>query len=202
VPAVTPPPLLANGVITFGCLGPQYKITEEVVAAWSAILRGVPNSALILKSSALGPEGNRQFVHSLFAARDVAAERVRLEGPSDHYTFLETYGRIDIALDTFPYNGGTTTTEAIWQGVPVIAFRGDRWVSRTSASILEAGGLGEFVGRSVDDYIALAIGLGNSPDTLSELRMTMRERLMRSAVCDTLAFAWNMESFYTRIRRP
>ena len=72
------------------------------------------------------------------------AERVRLYGPTNHYEFLETYNQIDIALDTFPYNGGTTTTEAIWQGVPVVTFWGDRWVSRTSASILRAGQPGPF----------------------------------------------------------
>ena len=107
----------------------------------------VPNSTLILKNASLGSAGNRQFVHSLFERHQVSPQRVRLDGPSDHYQFLETYGEIDIALDTFPYNGGTTTTEAIWQGVPVVTFHGDRWVSRTSASILQAAGLGELVGR-------------------------------------------------------
>ena len=198
VPDVATPPCLVNGYITFGSLAPQYKITPEVIEAWREILREVPNSRLLLKNSVLGSSANRDFV------RGILPGRVELEGPADHYAFLEAYHRIDIALDTFPYNGGTTTTEAIWQGVPVIAFNGDRWVARTSATILEAGGLGEFVGESVRDYIEHAVRLGNGSDTpqrLAELRSTMRSRLRKSPVCDTAAFARHMEEFYNRIRR-
>jgi protein O-GlcNAc transferase len=199
VPEVTSPPCSAGRAITFGCLAPQYKITREVIGAWSTILQQVPNSSLILKNSALGSPGNRQFVHSLFGTYKISPERVRLDGPSDHYRFLETYGQIDIALDTFPYNGGTTTTEAIWQGVPVVTFWGDRWVSRTSSSILRAGSLGEFVGEGREDYISAAVRLTNSPDRsdrLQELRSNMRSRLQESSVCDTRSFARNMERLY------
>ena len=193
------PPWLTNGAITFGCLASQYKITNEVIGAWSRILQQVPDSSLILKNGALGSPGTRQFVHGLFERHDVSPKRVRLEGPSDHYQFLETYGEIDIALDTFPYNGGTTTTEAIWQGVPVVTFSGDRWVSRTSASILQSAGLGELVGQGLEDYISLAIRLANSPDRLSDLRRNMRSRLRDSPVCDTQSFARNMERLYAQM---
>ncbi len=198
VPDVTPPPCLVNGYITFGSLAPQYKITREVIEAWREILRRVPNSRLLIKNSVLGSSANREFVARLLP------ERVQLEGPADHYAFLEAYSRIDIALDTFPYNGGTTTTEAIWQGVPVIAFHGDRWVGRTSATILEAGGLGEFVSRSASEFIEMAVRMGNSPETakrLAELRPAMRAKLRKSPVCDTAAFARHMEEFYNRSRR-
>jgi protein O-GlcNAc transferase len=154
VPAVADPPCLTKGAITFGCLASQYKITGEVIGAWSRILQHVPNSSLILKSGALVSPGTQKFVRGLFEQCHISTERVRLYGPSDHYQFLEAYSEIDIALDTFPYNGGTTTTEAIWQGVPVVTFAGDRWVSRTSASILKAAGLDELVGQGSEDYIA------------------------------------------------
>jgi predicted O-linked N-acetylglucosamine transferase (SPINDLY family) len=199
VPAVADPPCLTKGAITFGCLASQYKITDEVIGAWSRILQQVPNSSLILKNGALGSPGARQFVHGLFARHHIAPERVRLEGSSDHYRFLETYGEIDIALDTFPYNGGTTTTEAIWQGVPVVTFSGDRWVSRTSTSILKSAGLGELVGQGLEDYISLAISLANSQDRLLDLRRNMRSRLCESPVCDTRSFARNMERLYSRM---
>ena len=199
VPDVTGSPCLANGAITFGCLASQYKITDEVIEAWSRILQQAPNSSLILRNGALGSPATRQFVQELFERHQVPPERVRLYGPSDHYQFLETYGAIDIALDTFPYNGGTTTSEAIWQGVPVVTFYGDRWVSRTSASILRAAGLSEFVGRGLEDYIALAVRLANSPGSLADLRRNMRSRLSASAVCDTQSFARNMERLYTEI---
>ena len=201
VPPVSDPPCLTNQAITFGCLASQYKITSEVIGAWSRVLQQVPNSSLILKNAALGSPGVREFVHGLFELHHISPERVHLEGPSDHYRFLETYGKIDIALDTFPYNGGTTTTEAIWQGVPVVAFSGDRWAARTSASILRSAGLGELVGQTLEDYISLAISLANSPDRLCDLRRNMRSRLRDSPVCDTQTFARNMERLYT-LRYP
>lgn len=199
VPPVADPPFLAKGAITFGCLASQYKISSEVIAAWSRILREIPGSSLILKNGTLSSPGTRQFVHCLFEGHDIPAERVRLDGPADHYQFLETYGEIDIALDTFPYNGGTTTTEALWQGVPLVTFWGDRWVSRTSASILHAATLGELVGQGLEDYISLAVRLANSPDTLTELRRNMRSRLRDSPVCDTQSFTRNMERLYSQM---
>ncbi len=199
VPRVTDTPCLAKGAITFGCLASQYKITNEVIEAWCGILRQLPDSSLILRNTALGSAGVRKFVHGLFARNDIGPQRVRLDGPANHYQFLETYGEIDIALDTFPYNGGTTTTEAIWQGVPVVTFHGDRWVSRTSASILKAASLDEFVGRTLEDYVSLAVRLANSPERLVDLRRNMRSRLRDSAVCDTQSFARNMERLYTQM---
>ena len=199
VPPVTDPPCLTNGVITFGCLAPQYKITDEVIAAWSRILDQVSGSSLVLKNEALLSPGVREFVHGLFERHLVSPKRVRLDGPSEHYRFIETYGEIDIALDTFPYSGGTTTTEAIWQGVPVVTFSGDRWVSRTSASILQSATLGELIGDGLQGYISLAIGLANSPDRLQDLRRTMRSRLRSSSVCDTQRFARDIEVLYTRM---
>ena len=199
VPTVANPPCLTNGAITFGSLASQYKITNDVIEAWSRILEQVPDSSLILKNGALGSPGAREFVLGLFERHGVSLKRVRLYGPSEHYQFLETYREIDIALDTFPYNGGTTTTEAIWQGVPVVAFSGDRWVARTSASILQSADLGELVGRDLEDYISLAIILANSRDRLLDLRRNMRSRLRASPVCDTRRFARNMERLYQQM---
>jgi predicted O-linked N-acetylglucosamine transferase (SPINDLY family) len=202
VPNVVPPPCVVNRAITFGCLAPLYKINDEVVAAWSRILQQAPESILILRNPQLASPGVREFVHRLFEARGIVPSRIRLEGPAEHYQFLRTYEEIDIALDTFPYNGGTTTTEAIWQGVPVLAFRGDRWAARTSASILQAGGLREFIAPCVEDYISMAVKLALSPGTrrrLSGLRLIMRERLLASPVCDTHGFAVSIEGLYRQM---
>ena len=177
VPAVADPPCLTKGAITFGSLASQYKITGDVIEASSRILQEIPNSSLILKNGALGSAGARELVLGLFEHQHVSPKSSPRR-PSDHYRFLETYGEIDIALDTFPYNGGTTTSEAIWQGVPVVASKGDRWVARTSASILKGAGLGELVGQGLDDYISLAIGLASCPDRLLDLRRNMRSRLV------------------------
>ena len=122
-----------------------------------------------------------------------------MQGPAVHYQFLETYDQIDIALDAFPYNGGTTTTEAIWQGVPVVTFHGDRWVSRTSATLLRHAGLEMLVANDVKDYVRLAIELAGKPEMLVTLRREMRDKLSGSKVCDTAAFATSMEQLYREI---
>ena len=202
VPEVNPLPGPEDKGLRFGSLAPLYKITPQAVAAWSEILRRAPGATLLLKNTALGTEDNRRFVAGRFAEHGIAADRLRLEGPAEHYQFLETYGRIDVALDTFPYNGGQTTTEAIWQGVPVVTFWGDRWVARTSASILRAGGLGRFVADGVEGYIGMAVELAATPGArteLGELRRGMRAKLRASPVCDTKAFAREMEACYRRM---
>ena len=202
VPDVAPPPCLRNGYISFGSLTSQYKITPAVAAAWANILQACPESRLVLKNSALGSFSNRLFVQRLFAGLGIAAERMELEGSSEHYEFLRKYDQIDLALDTFPYNGGTTTTEAIWQGVPVLTFSGDRWAARTSASLLQSCHLSNFVAGNLQEYMEQAIEWGRRPDSparLAELRTTMRDRLLASPVCDTLTFARNMEAEYSRM---
>ena len=202
VPEIDPTPGREGSAVSFGCLAPMYKITTQAVAAWGEILRRTPGSTLLLKNTALGTEDNREFVARRFAEQGIPAKRLRLEGPAEHYEFLQTYGRIDVALDTFPYNGGQTTTEAIWQGVPVVTFWGDRWVARTSASILRAGGLERFVAGSVEEYIRLAVGLATTPgarEELNELRRGMRATLRASPVCDSATFAREMERIYLRI---
>ena len=202
VPDVAPPPCANTGRITFGCFASQYKITNDVMAAWARILDRVPESRLMLKNARLGAAENNRFVKRLLEKNGIPGERVILSGPSDHYRFIEAYGRVDLALDTFPYNGGTTTTEALWQGVPVITFRGDRWASRTSASILDAAGLGEYVARDLEGYVDQAARLAHAADAcdrLAVLRQGMRQQLRNSSVCDTRGFARNMERIYMGI---
>jgi predicted O-linked N-acetylglucosamine transferase (SPINDLY family) len=141
-------------------------------------------------------------VLDLFQRRGVPADRLVLEGPAGHSEFLAAYARIDVALDTFPYNGGTTTMEALWQGVPVLTFSGDRWAARISASLLLHAGLEDFVAADVDAFIRKAVHLGNDPGTqgrLTELRRNTRDRLARSSVCDARGLARSMESLYLRM---
>jgi len=204
VPDVAPAPCLERGHLTFGCLAPQYKITTQVVEAWSRILRECLGSRLVVKNAALGKPAARDFVQGLFARFSIPAERVELDGPAEHFTFLERYADIDVALDTFPYNGGTTTTEALWQGVPVVAFAGDRWAARTSASLLRAAGLEQFVAADLGGFVALAVAVARDPDIparLDALRRTMRDRLRSAPVCDVRSFARYMESAYFEMWR-
>lgn len=199
VPPIAEAPCVGSAGIKFGCLGSQYKITPEVIDAWSRILHGTPGSSLILKNRHLGSDAARAFVHRAFEQRGIQGGRILPEGPEEHFEFLKAYDRIDLALDTFPYNGGTTTTEAIWQGVPVLTFSGDRWASRTSASILRAAGLGEFVAPDREAFIELAIRLGTAVETkdrLARFRRNVRTQLAASSACDTKGFAGEMEEIY------
>ena len=199
VPEISPLPCLAAGFLTFGCLAPQYKITTEVIEAWSRILRASPTSRLVLKNVVLEQPAARDFVRGQFARFSIASDRLDLEGPAEHYAFLERYAGIDVALDTFPYNGGTTTMEALWQGVPVLCFAGDRWASRISASLLREAGLAEFVAPDLELYIAQAVALARDPDSpgrLQLLRTSLRDRLRLAPVNDVTAFARNMENAY------
>jgi protein O-GlcNAc transferase len=202
VPEVVEPPCLSRGFLTFGSLAPQYKITPEVIAAWGRILRESQGTRLILKSVALGSDQNRAFVVEQFARHGIAPERLELEGPDEHVAFLARYAAVDLTLDTFPYNGGTSTMESLWQGVPVLTFHGDRWASRISASLVREAGLDEFVAADQDGYVALAVALANDPATparLAALRRTMRDRLAKASVCDCERFTRDMEAIYQRL---
>lgn len=198
-PPIVDPPYTRNGYVTFGSLATQYKLTAPVLDAWAMILQAVPTARLLLGNTALDSTCNRDYVFERFTQRGIDTTRLELRGRADHRTFLKYYNEIDIALDTFPYNGGTTTMEAIWQGVPVVTFDGDRWASRTSASILAGTYLTEFVAADVQGYVRIAVDLANDPvvaDRLRSQRISMRELLSGSAACDTRALARAMESLY------
>lgn len=199
VPDVAPPPALRNGYVTFGCFASLYKLTPEVLAAWAEILRRAPSARLMLKNGLFQRPRNQDTV------LEVLKERVAMEGRSPHFEYLAAYAEVDIALDPFPYNGGTTTTEALWQGVPVVCFDGDRWAARQGVSLLRTAGLEEFTAPDLRGYIELAVALANDPGTpvrLAELRAGMRERLRGSAVCDTAGFARAMEELYRQLTTP
>jgi len=202
VPDVAPPPCLAGRGIIFGCLGSHYKLTTGVLAAFGRILAAAPGARLFFKNGALEDASTRaDFLRRLQTA-GIDAARVTLAGRSEHFAFLEAYAAVDIALDTFPYNGGTTTTEALWQGVPVLSFDGDRWVSRTSKSLLLAAGLDDWLLPDQAAFEARAIALANSPETpamLARLRAGMRAKLAASQVCDTAGMCRAMERFYREI---
>ncbi len=175
-PPIVDPPCCRHGHITFGSLAPLYKMVAPVLDAWAAILRMIPTVRLLLGNTALDSACNRDHVAQRFLTRGIDSARIEFRGCADHRSFLEYYNAIDIALDTFPYNGGTTTMEAIWQGVPVVTYDGDRWASRTSASILTGTTCAEFVAADVESYIQSAITLASDPKIAQRLR-TLRHSL-------------------------
>ena len=200
-PDVTTSPWHANGFPTLGCLGSAYKLTRETLDSWAAILRAVPAARLHVGNPTLDEPSNAAELRARLAARGVAEARVTLSGRAEHFDFLHRYGGIDIALDTFPYNGGTTTTEALWQGVPVLTTAGERWAGRTSRSLLLAAGLGDWVAPDPAGFVAAGIALLNDPATparLAEMRTGLRTRLLASPACDSSGLCAALEEFYTQ----
>lgn len=201
-PPVAPPPSLKNRYITFGSLVSQYKITPPVLDAWSEILHRTGSSKLLLANPVCGDAGNQTFVREQFQSRGIDPERLHFLGPASHLDYLRNYEKIDIALDSFPYSGGTTTMEAIWQGVPVLTFSGDRWAARTSASLLTRSYLRQFVTPSLSGLIRQAVELANSSSIaalLEKTRAEMCDRLMASSVMNGRGLARHLERVYSTL---
>lgn len=180
---------------TYGCLGSGYKITPAVREAWIQLLKITPETHLLVRNKVLDQEAHKRWFAKFFTDQGIASERLHLLGSAEHAKFLQTYDQIDLALDTFPYNGGTTTMESLWQGVPVVCFTGDRWVSRTSATLMHAAELDEFIGGDVENYIQIASEYSTSEQRqrLHSLRSQMRTRLEQSAACDGQGLAREFE---------
>jgi protein O-GlcNAc transferase len=202
VPKVAPPPCNGSSWFTFGCLAPQYKINEGVIATFAAILRAAPRARLILKNTCMADAANRAEVRGRFLRHGISREQLVCEGPAEHFAFLRAYDRIDVALDAFPYGGGTTTMEALWQGVPVLAFLGDRWAARISASLLRAAGLGEWVCPSRESFVRRAVATAQSPEVharLSSLRPVLRDKIRTSPASDVQNLCRQLETHYRAV---
>lgn len=198
-PPAAPPPCLAAGHVTFGSLASAYKLTELTLATWAAVLRACPGSRLLLRNRALDHGSNRADLLARLAQQGIEAARVTLMGAAPHDEFLRTYDAIDIALDTFPYNGGTTTAEAIWQGVPLLTYGGDRWAGRTSRSILMAAGLGGDVAADPAGLVARAVALAADPAGLAARRAGQRAAVAASPACDPAALCRELEAIYEEL---
>ncbi len=196
-PECAPPPAGATGRVTFGSFNNLAKVSDAVIARWSEILRRVAGSRLLLKNKSLFDPAAADHTRARFAAHGIGPERLELIGWTrtvrDH---LGLYDRVDIALDTFPYNGATTTCEALWMGVPVITLAGDRHAARVGASILSHLGRPEWIARDGDDYVDRAVRLAGDPDRLSGLRAVLREQVRRSPLCDAVRFTRDLEAIY------
>ena len=193
-PGVRPTPALDRGSVTFGSFNNISKLNPEVLAAWGAILRALPHSRLLI---ATVPEGMaRERLRAGFGACDIDAERLDFRGWMPTAAFHAAHHEVDIALDPFPVNGGTTTCETLWMGVPVVSLYGATFVGRAGTSLLNAAGLGELVAGNVDDYVATAVRLAGDLDRLQSMRSGMRERLSASPLCDAAQFTLALEEHY------
>ncbi len=197
---VAPPPFLENGFVTFGCFNRLPKLSPGLLDAWAQILRAAPSSRLQLKAAALADESVCQQFRERFAQRGIDAARLDLQSASPHHEMFQEYGNMDIALDPFPFNGGMTTLEALWMGVPVVTLEGDTVVSRQTYSALANLGLAEKLAfPSVDAYVAGAVALANDPTRLSEMRAQIRPRMQASPLCQPELFTRDLEALYRRM---
>jgi len=200
-PAVAPPPVLANGFVTFGSCNNLAKIGPAAIAAWAAILTRVPDARLFLKSKPLADDGTRRRLAQRFAEHGIADERLVMTGWIVDGNHLAVYNRVDVGLDTFPYNGTTTTCEALWMGVPVVTMAGDRHAARVGASLLTRVGLAELIANEPEAYVARAVALANDRARLGALRAGLRETVARSALCDAQRFTRTLEAAYRDLWR-
>lgn len=194
-PEIAPLPAQRNGYITFGSYNNLLKITEPVLREWAAILHAVPGSRIELKTFAKHEGANEQRLRDALEREGIAHDRVVIRGMvANHRAFLELYNGVDIALDTFPYHGTTTTCEALWMGVPVITLAGETHVSRVGVSLLNSVGLPELVTANVQDYRDKTVALAKDIPRLQSLRAELRRRVTASPLGDTKAFTRRFES--------
>jgi predicted O-linked N-acetylglucosamine transferase (SPINDLY family) len=191
--AVNELPATAYGCITFGSLNNFCKINPDVLQVWGRILRETGNSRLLL----LSPEGShRTRCLDLLAAEGIHAARVEFAAPRSRTAYHELYHCVDVALDPFPYNGHTTSLDALWMGVPVVSLAGELAVSRAGFSQLSNLGLPELVAFSEDEFVAIAVRLANDLPRLARLRSTLRARMESSILMDAPHFARQIESAF------
>ena len=193
--AVEPAMPNATAPITFGSFNLALKISDEAIALWARVMAQVPDSRLLVKSTGLADAAPRSALLSRFAAQGVDASRIELLGQTptriDH---LRTYARVHVALDTFPYNGTTTTCEALWMGVPVIAPVGNCHAARVSASLLHAAGLDAWVAKDAEDFVRIATTLATDRAALSQWRSGLRDRLRASPLLDARGYAQQLHA--------
>jgi len=201
-PAPSPLPMLDKGHVTFGSFNVLQKVSPACVALWAGVLRRVPDARLVLKTRALSNAAVRDELLAAFAAHGISPERLELlswiEGQAHH---LDLYGRIDVALDTFPYNGVTTTCEALWMGVPVVSRHGHTAVSRQGLALLRAVGLEALAVPDDEAFAHACAQLVADAPALAALRQSLRARMQASALMDGSGFARDMEAAYRAMWR-
>jgi protein O-GlcNAc transferase len=197
-PNVAPTPALANGYITFGSFNKYSKLSPRTIDAWVAILMKTDGSRLLLKTGGLEEYEERgRAIERFIAAGLDDAQRIDIMGHVPSRTeHLGMYGQIDIALDPFPYNGTTTSCQALYMGVPMISLAGDRHVARVGASLLSQMGLERLIALNIDGYVQIATELAKDVDALAELRRSIRPAMLASPLLNHKEFVGKLEAAY------
>ena len=195
---VNPLPALKTGVVTFGCLNNFCKINDDLLDLWAKVLRQVDKSRLLL----LAPPGShRQRVVDRLSRNGIDPGRIEFVSHQPRRNYLELYHRIDLGLDSFPYNGHTTSLDSFWMGVPVVTLVGQTAVSRAGWSQLSNLGLRELAARTPEQFVQIAADLARDLPRLGELRATLRRRMEASPLMDAASFVMGIEEAYRRMWR-
>ena len=194
-----PSPMLETGYVTFASFNGAYKLNQPLVKVWAAILHAVPDSRLLLVNLPAG--GARERIVVWLGAENIDSGRLELHARLPTDEFWAAHRRADIALDPFPCNGGATTCETLWRGVPVITLAGQSFVGRAGVSLLSNCGLTQLIAGSREEYVALAVELARDPARLAELRLRLKQNLPRSPLLDAQAYTQALEAHYRGIWR-
>ncbi len=198
MPEVAPPPARTSGAVTFASMNGANKITPRMLVLWARILAQIPGSRIVFTTV---PEQGRARIRDALAQTGIAESRISMHDRLPTKDFWALYAGIDILLDTFPMNGGTTTCEALWLGVPVVSRSGDIFQSRAGLSILGSLGLNGLVAGSDEDYVHIAVELARDGARLAALRAGLRERMRASPLTDARGYARDLEAAYRGIWR-
>jgi predicted O-linked N-acetylglucosamine transferase (SPINDLY family) len=197
-PQVGPLPAVENGYITFGCLNNFCKINRGVLELWAEVLTAVDGSKLFL----LAPEGMaRERAQEVFSSQGISPERIEFTATLPRPEYLKNYHRIDVGLDTIPYNGHTTSLDSYWMGVPVVTLVGSTVVGRAGLSQLSNLQLPELIAHTPEQFVEIAAGLARDIPRLTQLRATLRGRLQDSPLMNAKLFARNIEAAYCQVWR-
>ena len=192
-PAVTALPAERNGFITFGCLNQFAKVTPPAWKLWVEILQTLPCARLIIQAQ---PGSHRDAVRALFRQGGIAETRLDFAARGPRRTYLERFQELDLGLDPFPYNGHTSTLDALWMGVPVVTLSGRTAVGRGGVSILANLGLPELVARTPEEYVAIAVAWARDRVRLAALRGGLRQRMEASPLMNGRQFAADVEAAF------
>ena len=196
-----PPPRAAEAPLVFGSFNNVMKLSPHTLRLWSSVLRALPQAQLLLKAPSLVDRSVMERFQGLFAAEGIGAERLAFKGPEGLELMMQRYGAIDIALDSTPYNGGTTTLQALWMGVPVITRLGGNFVSRMGASFLTALGRSDWIADTDEAFVAIACRLAEQLPAIRKGRTALRQQMAHGGLSDLERYTAGFQQLLRRIWR-
>ena len=193
---ISDPPVIKNGYVTFGSFNNLSKINDKVISLWSKILKSSPKSKIFLKTKQLDDSYLKEKIISKFKENGINLNSIILEGSSSRSKLLNSYNKVDIVLDPFPYSGGVTSLEAIWMGVPVLTKKGFRFVSHTTESINHNSGMSDWVANDENEYVKKAIKFSTDLELLTEINKNLRRPALKSPLFNSTLFAKQLNNAF------